>query len=137
VELKSIHRKKGELNLALVYLLVAGAGIFFVYILYLFNRLPHLPCVFKTITGYPCPTCGSTRIMSSLINLDMVSAFGWNPLLFLGGITFITWVFYGFYMLFSGKKIQVIFTKKEGLYLRLGLITLFILNWIYLAIAGV
>lgn len=137
MELKSIHRKKGELNLPLVYFLVAGSGVFFVYILYHFNRLPHLPCVFKVITGYPCPTCGSTRIVSSLINLDIVSAFGWNPLLFLGSIAFIAWGFYGFYMLFSGRKIQVTLTKKEGLLLRLGLVTLFILNWIYLLAAGV
>jgi hypothetical protein len=134
MELKIIHRKNRELNLPLVYLLVAGAGVLFVYVLYLFDRLPHLPCVFKVITGYPCPTCGSTRIVSSLINFDILSAFGWNPLLFLGGVAFIAWGFYGFYMLFSGKKIQVIFSKKEILFLRLGLITLFILNWIYLVV---
>jgi hypothetical protein len=137
MELKNIHRKKGELNLPLVYLLVAGAGVFFVYMLYLFNRLPHLPCVFKTVTVYPCPTCGSTRIVSSLIELDILSAFRWNPLLFLGGITFIAWVFYGFYMFFSGKKIRVTFTKKEGLFLRLGFIASFIINWIYLVAADV
>lgn len=137
MEFKNIYRKKGELNLPLVYLLVASAGVFFVYILYLFNRLPYLPCVFKVITGYPCPTCGSTRIVSSLIELDILSAFHWNPLLFLGGIIFITWVFYGLYMFFSGEKIKVTLTKKEGLFLRLGLITSFIFNWIYLAIAGV
>lgn len=134
MELKIIYRKKGELNLPLVYLLVAGAGVLFVYVLYLFDRLPHLPCVFKVITGYPCPTCGSTRIVSSLINFDILSAFGWNPLLFLGGVAFIAWGFYGFYMFFSGRKIQAIFTKKESLFLRLGLLTLFILNWIYLVV---
>jgi hypothetical protein len=137
MEFKNIHRKKGELNLPLVYLLVAGAGVFFVYILYLFNRLPHLPCVFRSVTGCPCPTCGSSRMVSSLINLDILSAFSWNPLLFLGGVVFIAWGGYGVYMLFSGRKIQVILTKKEGLFLRLGLIILFILNWIYLVAVGV
>ena len=137
MQLKNIQRKKGELNLPLVYLLVVGAGVFFVYILYLFKRLPHLPCIFKLITGCPCPTCGSSRIVSSLINLDILAAFYWNPLLFLGWLAFIAWGFYGFYLLFSGKKIQVTLTKKEDLYLRLGLITLFILNWIYLVVSGV
>ncbi len=137
MQFKNIQRKKGELNLPLVYLLVVGAGVFFVYILYLFKRLPHLPCIFKVITGCSCPTCGSTRIVSSLLNLDILSAFSWNPLLLLGGIVFIAWGLYGFYQLFSGKKIRVTLTKKEGLYLRLGLITLFILNWIYLVVSGV
>jgi len=137
MEFKNIQRKKEELNLPLVYLLVVGAGVFFVYILYLFNRLPHLPCIFKVITGCSCPTCGSTRMVSSLINLDILSAFYWNPLLLLGGMAFIAWGFYGFYMWFSGRKIQVTLTKKESLYLRLGSITLFILNWIYLVAADV
>ncbi|UCH96202.1 MAG: DUF2752 domain-containing protein [Candidatus Aminicenantes bacterium] len=137
MELNHIQRKKGELNLPLVYLLVAGTGALLLTILYLFDRLPHLPCVFKTITGYPCPTCGSTRIMSGLIELDILSAFRWNPLLFLAGIAFIAWVFYGFYMLFSGRKIRVTLTRKESLFLRLGLVILFILNWIYLAISGI
>ncbi len=137
MEFKNIHRKKGESNLPLVYLLVVGAGVFFVYFLYLFKRLPRLPCIFKVITGCSCPTCGSTRMVSSLINLDILSAFYWNPLLFLGWLAFIAWGFYGFYLLFSGKKIQVTLTKKEGLYLRLGLIALFILNWIYLAVSGI
>lgn len=137
MEFKNIHRKKGELNLPLVYLLVACAGAFFVYILYLFNRFPHLPCVFKAITNCPCPTCGGTRMVSSLINLDILSAFGWNPLLFLGSIAFIAWGGYGIYMFFSGKKIRVLLTKKEGMFLRLGFITLFILNWIYLVVSGI
>ena len=134
MELTYYRRKKGELNLPLVYLLVAGAGLFSIAVLHFFHRLPHFPCVFKAMTGLPCPTCGSTRIVTSLLDLDILAALHWNPLVFLGGIAFFTWVVYGFYMLASGKKIRVRLSNKESLYLKLGLVLLFLLNWIYLVI---
>jgi hypothetical protein len=105
--------------------------------LYLFKRLPQIPCVFKVITGHPCPTCGSTRVVLNLFNLDIYSAFRCNPLFFLVGIAFIAWILYGFYMLFSGKKVDVTLSKKEDFFLKLTLAILFILNWVYLIAAGV
>ncbi len=135
--LKLIPRKKGELNLPLVYLLVMSTGFLSLYILYAYKHLPHLTCMFKTITGIPCPTCGSTRVFADISHWDIISAFHWNPLVFLGGIVFVAWVFYGFYMLFSRKKIKVSLSKKESLFLRGALLILFILNWIYLVMARV
>lgn len=117
--------------------MVGGACALFIYALYLLKRLPQIPCVFKTVTGYPCPTCGSTRAVLDFFHLDIVSAFRWNPLVVLGGIVFIAWVLYGFYMLFSGKKVQVTLTKNESRFLRWGVVILFILNWIYLIASGV
>jgi hypothetical protein len=137
VKLRNIERKKGELNLPLIYLMVVGACGVFLYTLYFFNRLPQIPCVFKAVTGYPCPTCGSTRTVLNLLELNIPAAFLCNPLVFLGGITFIAWILYGFYMLFSGKKVDVTLSKNESLFLRLGLAILFILNWIYLIAAGI
>jgi len=137
LELISNKRKKGELNLPLVYFLVAGGGVFAVIILRSFNRLPHFPCVFKTVTGFPCPTCGSTRVVTSLLKFDIIEAFGWNPLVFLIGIAFIIWVSYGFYMQISGKKIKIRLSKKESLFIKLVLLILFFSNWIYLVIFNI
>jgi hypothetical protein len=134
VELRKIRRKKGELNLPLVYLPVVGTLVLLIGLLYLFKRLPNIPCIFKTVTGYPCPTCGSTRMLLNLLHLDIAAAFHWNPLVFLCGLAFIAWVFYGFYMLISGEKIQVILTGKESRVLVLILGVLFALNWFYLLI---
>lgn len=135
--LKRLERKKGELNLPLVYFFVAGASALFAYVLHLLGRLPQLPCVFKTVTGYPCPTCGTTRSILHLLQWDIVSAFLYNPLFFLAGIVFIAWGIYGFYILFSGKKVKVTFTKNEGRFLKWGIWILFILNWIYLLVSGI
>jgi len=137
VKLRNIKRKKGELNLPLIYLLVVGVCGLFFYLLYLLNTLPQIPCAFKAVTGSPCPTCGSTRVVLNLFDLDIYSAFHCNPLFFLVSIVFIAWTLYGFYMLFSGKKVEVTLSKKEGLFFRLGLAILFLLNWVYLIAAGV
>ena len=137
VKLRNIKRKKGELNLPLIYLMVVGGCGLGFYMLYLFKRLPQMPCVFKVVMGHPCPTCGSTRVILNLFDLDINSAFCCNPLFFLGGITFIAWILYGFYMFFSGKKIAVTLSKNESLFMKLGLAILFILNWVYLIAMGV
>ena len=137
VKLRRRKRKKGELNLPLIYLMVVGVCGLFFYLLHLLNRIPKIPCAFRTFTGCPCPTCGSTRVVLNLFNLDICSAFHYNPLFFLLSIIFIVWTLYGFYMLFSGKHIELALSKKEGLFFRFGLAILFLLNWVYLIAAGV
>ncbi|RZJ36020.1 MAG: DUF2752 domain-containing protein [Flavobacterium sp.] len=37
-------------------------------------------CFFKSITGIPCPSCGTTRSVSSLVHGDLVGAIQMNPL---------------------------------------------------------
>jgi len=51
--------------------LYAGAGI-------------GLPCPFRWLTGWDCPLCGATRMGSSLLHLDVASAFAFNPVVLLG-----------------------------------------------------
>jgi len=37
-------------------------------------------CVFRKITGIPCPGCGMTRAFYSLLDLDIIGAFEMHPL---------------------------------------------------------
>nr|WP_275588552.1 DUF2752 domain-containing protein [Microlunatus panaciterrae] len=39
-----------------------------------------VPCPFRSLTGWNCPLCGGTRMGRSLLELDLVSAFRYNPL---------------------------------------------------------
>lgn len=137
MKIKKIDRIKGELNLPLIYFMVAGTCTVLTYAFYLVKKIPRIPCVFKTITGYPCPTCGATRVLTCLFQFDIVSAFLWNPLLFIAGIIFTAWVFYGFYMFISRKKMQVILTESEKRMMRWGIVVLIFLDWIYLVAARV
>lgn len=47
------------------------------------------PCAFRSLTGIPCPTCGTTRAALALLNLDLAAAFAVNPLAALTGVGFI------------------------------------------------
>lgn len=40
-------------------------------------------CLFKGLSGHPCPTCGSTRAVLALARGDLKAALAWNPLLIL------------------------------------------------------
>ena len=45
-------------------------------------RVDHPPsvCVFRLVTGLPCPTCGGTRATLGLASGDLALAFRYNPL---------------------------------------------------------
>lgn len=60
---------------------IAAVGIFLLYALvdpatHIFPR-----CIFKAITGWDCPGCGSQRAIHSLINGDIAMAWRYNALL--------------------------------------------------------
>ncbi len=40
----------------------------------------HIQCVFQSLTGHPCPTCGYTRALSSASQGNWSQAFLYNPL---------------------------------------------------------
>jgi hypothetical protein len=40
-------------------------------------------CPFRTLTGFTCPGCGSTRGLHCLLHGDLVAAFEFNPLVML------------------------------------------------------
>lgn len=44
------------------------------------ENLPVFACLFKVITGYPCPGCGGTRAAYALLNGDLLGALYINPI---------------------------------------------------------
>ena len=48
------------------------------------GKSPLLPgCLFRTLTGFTCPGCGTTRALHQLVHGNLSSAFQFNPLLIL------------------------------------------------------
>ncbi|HKD10635.1 MAG TPA: DUF2752 domain-containing protein [Thermoanaerobaculia bacterium] len=47
------------------------------------------PCLFRSLTGFPCPTCGATHAVVALSQLHLASALGDNPLVAAGAIAFL------------------------------------------------
>ena len=55
------------------------------------DRLPFALCVFRGLTGLPCPTCGSTRAVGRLAALDLAGALAMNPLTTLAAAGVVGW----------------------------------------------
>ena len=137
MRIQVLKRLKGELNLPLIYLSITLILAGLAYGLFRLHAIPEIPCPFKEMTGYPCPTCGSTRLVLSLFHVNLIDAFLWNPGVFLLGVTAIFWFVYGISGQLTEKKLRIILTKREGVLLRIVLLLLFVLNWVYLILAGV
>ena len=51
---------------------------------------PLLPgCLFRGLTGLPCPTCGTAHAALALARLDLPAAIAFNPLATLGALVFL------------------------------------------------
>ncbi len=65
-------------------LLAGGAWVVLLFTLLALERWTGMEvpaCLFKRVTGYPCPTCGSTRAMESLLHAKVGNALALNPLM--------------------------------------------------------
>jgi hypothetical protein len=60
-------------------------------------------CIFKTVTGYPCPSCGSTRAIRLLIQGDFCGALQMNPLGIVSALLLVTVPLWLLYDLTFGK----------------------------------
>ena len=67
--------------IAIWSVLLAGAGYLFVFEPGKTGLFP--VCLFRLVTGYTCPGCGSTRAMHQLLHGHVVAAFMLNPLFLL------------------------------------------------------
>ena len=47
------------------------------------------PCLFRGLTGLPCPTCGATHAVVALSRLDPAGALASNPLAAIGVLAFL------------------------------------------------
>ncbi len=45
-------------------------------------------CPLRTLTGIPCPTCGTTRAAVAFLHGDLLGAFVWNPLAAVAAVAF-------------------------------------------------
>lgn len=47
------------------------------------------PCMFREVTGIPCPSCGSTRGVLAVMDGRVLDALTLNPLMAMGFVTFL------------------------------------------------
>jgi len=125
-----------------LYVLVStacAAGYIWLFINYhrsVSNSIEPGVCMFKRITGIPCPSCGSTRSVLSILKCDFLGALLTNPFgLIILSILILAplWILYDV-VLQKDSLLQVynrteIFLKRK--WIAIPLILLVILNWIW------
>lgn len=100
------------------------------------NSLEPGVCLFKRLTNIPCPSCGSTRSVLSLMNGDIQSALIWNPFGIILMAILIVSPFWILYDVESRKKTLLNAYIKSELILKrkwiaLPAILIVMLNWIW------
>ena len=116
-----------------------GAGLFLFIQCLPSWFISQYPCLFKKITGIPCPSCGVTRTLLLLGHGDFASAFTVSPFFTLAGAGAAGVVIYCFIAwIFGLKRIRISFdSRKEFLLSMTGLGMLMVLNWVLSILKGV
>ncbi len=92
------------------------------------------PCLFKGLTGHPCPTCGATRAALALASGHPWRAFLWNPLLVAAGALAAA----GFaFRAATGLAPRFQWTPRGRTLALLALAAAVLANWVYLLRSGV
>ena len=122
-----------EIDHELIWLLVS-LGTLLGFALWFAARLPMPQCVFHTLTGLPCVTCGATRSAFQFLHGHFVASLVFNPLAF---ITFCSVTIFDLYavavLMTRAPRFRLInFTDAEKLLVRGGGVALLAGNWLYL-----
>jgi hypothetical protein len=90
------------------------------------------PCLFKTVTGLPCPTCFITRTALCLVDGNIASAFRLSPAFTALFCAAALYAAYGLVAcLFRTRRLRLAFESRAGLRIFLaGLASPFLVNWI-------
>src|SRR5688572_21721529 len=93
-----------------------------------------LSCPLKTLTGLPCPSCGTTRALEALAALDLGEALRWNPLGAVAGIAAALFTLYAIgALVLRTRRIRI---TALSLAERLGIVALVLANWAWLVADG-
>ena len=123
----------------LYFILITACTCGYIWILFSYNYTPSAGfnvCLFKKLTGIPCPSCGSTRALILLLHGNFAGSLFMNPFAVL--LSFIL-LFSPFWILFDllAKKSTLLnfyqetehFLKQK--YVAITAISLVLANWIW------
>jgi len=96
-------------------------------------------CLLKSITGFPCPTCGTTKDFYLLLDGEIYKSLLMNPLglvVFVGSVSFIFLLFFDYFV--GTKIVNNLIDKTKVLPLNhkivISVFLLLLLNWIWTVI---
>ena len=111
----------------LIVLVWMGLGAAAVLLMAHLDR-PVVLCLIKRCTGIPCPTCGFTRGLLSLLHGNITQAWLYNPLLFSVLILFFTAAAVRFLL---ARSLRVYLTNTERKIAWILSFVLLFVNWAY------
>ena len=88
------------------------------------------PCVFRSLTGFPCPTCGTTRAATTFLEGNLITAFSANPLAAAAGLLFVVGAPVATLWAVAQWPVPVLPTPFP-MWVRIGAVVLIAANWIY------
>jgi hypothetical protein len=100
------------------------------------DRLPLTLCTFKALTGWACLTCGTTRALARLFELDLAGALAMNPLATVGTLALVPWALADLVLLPRGSALDVTLSPALARVARVAAVALVLANWAYLLAAG-
>ena len=93
-----------------------------------------LHCGLLERTGWPCPTCGTTRCLQLVLHGNLAGAFRMQPLLFCAAGLFAGWLIYtSTALIFNRRVVQLRLESRKETFGMLGFLGLLLfINWTYL-----
>lgn len=92
------------------------------------------PCVFRSLTGFACPSCGTTRAAMALLEGNLLASLTHNPLAAIVGFIFIAGAPIAVIWTFAGWPLAT-FPSPLPSWIRIAAIALILVNWLYLMIS--
>jgi hypothetical protein len=93
-------------------------------------------CLIKTISGVPCPSCGTTRSVFELLDGHLINSLQWNPMGIIVLLIMVTspiWIFFD--LLFKKESFLRFYGQAENhlksKWIAIPAIGLVVINWIW------
>ena len=132
MRLNLIKRTSSDIPFGFIYGTIVVLALAAARVLPLNTLLP--ACAFKTFTGVPCPTCGTTRMFTCLAQVDLAGAFAMNPAVALAVIAALLLFIHDAAVYIIGSRAACTFSSREARWARSGAVAAFLANWIYLTV---
>lgn len=131
----SLRKKRpDEIEFGIIYGTIAMMALVAARCLPLTDMAPS--CVFKAFTGFPCPTCGTTRSLVHLAKGDLLGSLLMNPAFALGMALAILWFIYSaIIVLFDASRFTLSLSRPESNAVRIAVLAFLLLNWYYLGLS--
>ncbi len=128
------RRTEGQIEFGIIYGLIALLVLIAARLLPLLDVAPS--CVFKGLSGIPCPSCGATRSVVFLSHGRVADAFLMNPAVATVVLIVVLYFLYSLFVYVLGlPKIFLDLTGKEKDRVRLTVVLLIAANWLYIIIS--